>query len=82
MIKLHHIIQAQAHLRPHLRQLPLRYSQALSERSGARVWLKLESQQPTGSFKIRGALHKTMSLTAAERAAGLVTASAGNHGLG
>jgi threonine dehydratase len=46
---------------------------------GADVWLKLESQQPTGSFKVRGALSALGSLPAS---AEVVTASAGNHGLG
>jgi threonine dehydratase len=58
------------------------YSEALSERSGANIWLKLECRQPTGSFKIRGALNKLMSLEPEALAAGVVTASAGNHGLG
>lgn len=48
----------------------------------SRVWLKLESEQKTGSFKVRGALTKLASLDADERAAGVVTASAGNHGMG
>jgi threonine dehydratase len=46
------------------------------------VWLKLECRQPTGSFKVRGALHKMMALDDEARARGVVTASAGNHGLG
>jgi threonine dehydratase len=82
MLKLHHILQAQQRIKPYIRQTPLMYSEALSERTGAKVWLKLECRQPTGSFKIRGALHKVMSLTPEDLAAGVVTASAGNHGLG
>lgn len=50
-------------------------------RHGA-VALKLENLQTTGSFKLRGAARKLASLTSAERAAGVVTASAGNHGAG
>ncbi len=46
---------------------------------GEDVWLKLESLQPTGSFKVRGALAALSALPAAEA---VVTASAGNHGLG
>jgi threonine dehydratase len=46
---------------------------------GDDVWLKLESQQPTGSFKVRGAL---AALSALDPGAEVVTASAGNHGLG
>jgi len=43
------------------------------------LWLKPESLQPVGAFKIRGALNKIASLTPAERAAGVVTHSSGNH---
>lgn len=57
---------------------PLRRSFALD---GA-GWLKLECWQPTGSFKVRGAVSALSSLTAEERARGVVAASAGNHALG
>jgi threonine dehydratase len=46
------------------------------------VFLKLECYQPTGSFKVRGAITAISQLSPAERARGVVTASAGNHGLG
>lgn len=46
------------------------------------VWLKLENQQRTGSFKVRGACNALLMLPEEERARGIVTASAGNHGLG
>jgi threonine dehydratase len=63
---------------------PLRYSEWLSARTGADVFLKLETVQPTFSFKIRGAYNAVLSLR--ERYGGdvppLVTASAGNHGRG
>ncbi len=49
---------------------------------GDGVWLKLENLQRTGSFKLRGACVKLDALAAQERARGVVTASAGNHGLG
>ena len=49
---------------------------------GPNVWLKLESEQKTGSFKVRGALARLAALSAAERERGVVAASAGNHGLG
>jgi threonine dehydratase len=82
MLKLHDIVLAQQRLSPYLQPTPLVYSEALSERSGAKVWLKLECRQPTGSFKVRGALYKMMALGDGARAKGVVTASAGNHGLG
>jgi threonine dehydratase len=52
---------------------------ALSERAAARVWLKLETRQRTGSFKDRGAANKLLQLTTAERAKGVIAMSAGNH---
>ncbi len=52
----------------------------LSRRFGAPVVLKAENLQHTGSFKLRGASHKLSRLSKAELAAGVVTASAGNHG--
>ncbi len=55
-------------------------SPLLSERSGGQVWLKPECRQKTGAFKIRGAANKIASLTDAERARGIITASSGNHG--
>ena len=82
MIKLHNIMQAHQRLKPYVRRAPLVYSEALSALTGAKVWLKLECRQPTGSFKVRGALNKLMSLDSEALASGVVTASAGNHGLG
>ena len=64
------------------RVTPLEYSYAFSERTGAEVYLKLENFQRTGAFKIRGAVNRIATLSAAERAAGVVTASAGNHAQG
>lgn len=61
---------------------PLEGSPWLSEAAGGDVLLKLECYQPTGSFKVRGALTAISHLTSDERARGVVTASAGNHGLG
>ncbi|HJU15432.1 MAG TPA: threonine ammonia-lyase [Stellaceae bacterium] len=55
---------------------------ALSERTGAEVYLKLETLHRTGSFKERGALNKLLSLGIAERRAGVVAMSAGNHAQG
>ena len=55
-------------------------SETLSRLAGRTVWLKAENLQRTGSFKIRGAFNRIATLTDAERAAGVVAASAGNHG--
>jgi threonine dehydratase len=61
---------------------PLRHSPALSAAAGGPVWLKLETEQVTGSFKLRGAYNALAQLPAADRAPGVVASSAGNHGLG
>jgi threonine dehydratase len=55
-------------------------SRLLSERAGTPVYLKLESLQETGSFKIRGAANKMLNLGPDERARGVITVSTGNHG--
>jgi threonine dehydratase len=59
---------------------PLLSSRTLSERSGLDVWLKAENLQKTGSFKPRGVFNKVLQLSAEARAAGIITASAGNNG--
>jgi len=63
-----------------VRETPLDYSPAFSAATGAAVWFKLENLQHTGSFKLRGAANRLMTLTTEQRAAGSVTASSGNHG--
>lgn len=62
-------------VRPHVVRTPLRSA-------GPELWLKLENRQKTGSFKVRGALSKVLGLADDELQAGVVCASAGNHGLG
>jgi threonine dehydratase len=59
---------------------PIHYSETLSRRAGRPVHLKAENLQRTGSFKIRGAFNRIATLAEDERAAGVVAASAGNHG--
>ena len=81
-IALADILAARRTIRPYVRRTPLTPSPFLSRASGGRVFLKLECWQQTGSFKERGALNRLAALTAEERARGIVTASAGNHGLG
>jgi threonine dehydratase len=61
---------------------PVAGSRALSELCGGPVWLKCENLQRTGSFKIRGAYTRISRLDPAERARGVVAASAGNHAQG
>lgn len=76
------VIAAAHRLRNMVDRTPLLRSDALSERAGADVYLKCENKQRTGSFKLRGATNALASLSAAERARGVVASSAGNHGLG
>jgi threonine dehydratase len=57
-------------------------SPLVSTSVAADTWLKVDSWQPTGSFKVRGALAALSALDARSKAAGVVAASAGNHGLG
>ena len=63
-----------------LRPTPLREAGLGRGSGGAAPLLKLENHQPTGSFKVRGAFSKLLSLDAGERARGVVAASTGNHG--
>ncbi|KAB2953028.1 threonine ammonia-lyase [Heliorestis acidaminivorans] len=65
-----------------VRYTPLQYSRSFSELSGRQVLLKCENLQITGSFKVRGAFNKLLSLTVEEQAKGVVAASAGNHAQG
>ena len=61
---------------------PLHVSDRLSALTGAAIWLKREDLQPVRSYKIRGAYNLVSQLTAEQRAAGVICASAGNHGQG
>jgi len=72
---------ARARLRGVIHETPCAYSQSLSDLTGARVFVKLENLQMTGSFKERGAANVLLQLSPAEQRRGVVTASAGNHGL-
>lgn len=67
-------------IRSHIRETPMEYSPHFSTLTGANVWLKLENMQITGSFKLRGACNKLLSLSRDEAAVGCVAASSGNHG--
>lgn len=76
------ILAAAACLKNQVRNTPVESSPGLTAALGAPVELKLEHLQLTGSFKVRGALFYLSELDAAERRAGVVTCSAGNHGKG
>ena len=74
--------RAAERLRGVVRETALRRAPSLSGRTQHDVWLKLENEQLTGSFKIRGAYNAVASLPMTQRSRGIVTASAGNHGRG
>jgi threonine dehydratase len=75
------ILAAERRIRPHVRETPLERSHHLSQAGGAEVYLKLEHLQHTGSFKLRGAANKLLSLSPAELERGVIAASTGNHGM-
>jgi threonine dehydratase len=76
-------VESAAHLLADVvRHTPLWHSRGLADLVGGPVWLKCENLQRTGSFKIRGAYTRIARLTDAERARGVVAASAGNHAQG
>ncbi len=74
------VLLAAARIKPAIRETPCILSQTLSERYDAEIWLKLENVQFTGSFKLRGALNRLLTLTPEQLALGVVAASSGNHG--
>jgi threonine dehydratase len=82
MLELADVLEARERVAETARRTPLEYSNTFSEMTGAEVHLKLENFQRTGSFKIRGATNRIATLTDDQRAAGVVTASAGNHAQG
>ena len=61
---------------------PLQHAASLSARTGHSIYLKREDLQPVFSFKLRGAYNKIASLSSEQRAAGILTCSAGNHAQG
>lgn len=81
-IELADIERAWARIAGRLRVTPFEASPTLSGIAGAPVVLKLEQQQKTGSFKLRGATNAVLSLNEEQRDAGVVGVSTGNHGRG
>ena len=76
------ILCAEGRLSGVLNKTPLISSEFFSLESGNTVYIKPENLQKTGAFKLRGAYNKLVQLSDTERAAGVVTASAGNHAQG
>ena len=82
MVELRDIQVALGRIRQDIRVSPCTHSETFSGLTGNSVFLKLDNQQRTGAFKERGALNKLLTLTADERARGVIAASAGNHAQG
>ena len=76
------IREAQERLKPHIRHTPLLRAEKIEKAVGCRLYLKPETLQITGAFKIRGALNKALSLPREEIANGLIATSSGNHAQG
>ena len=74
------VIKASSVIRPYVKRTPLIRTERLEEIfDGAEIYLKLESLQQTGSFKVRGVANKMLSLSRDELARGVTAASSGNH---
>jgi len=82
MIELADVEDAIERVRETSRLTPIEYSHTFSDMTGAEVHLKMENFQRTGSFKIRGATNRIVTLSEAAKEKGVVTASAGNHAQG
>lgn len=80
MISLNTIYQARDKVKPYVVKTPLIRLQNLDEHAGCKVYAKLENMQNTKAFKLRGAMNKILDLTDAEREAGIICSSSGNHG--
>jgi len=82
MVSLSDIRAAEERVREHIIRTPLVFSPTISSMTGANVYLKLETLQKAGSFKVRGATNKILSHREEIRKTGVVAASAGNHAQG
>ncbi|MBV4524214.1 hydroxyectoine utilization dehydratase EutB [Pseudomonas sp. SWRI74] len=79
-LQLNDIYLARQRIAALVRRTPMEHSPSLSQQLGVPVYLKLESRQITGSFKLRGASNAVAQLNAEQKARGVVAASTGNHG--
>ncbi|MBB4574173.1 threonine/serine dehydratase [Rhizobium lentis] len=76
------IREARERLKPHIRHTPLLRAEKIEKDVGCQLYLKPETLQITGAFKIRGALNKALSLPRQELANGVIASSSGNHAQG
>jgi threonine dehydratase len=82
VLRLEDVEAAAERLAPYLQPTATVHSRLFSRLAGCEVYLKQENLQRGGSFKLRGALNRILTLAPGERARGVITASAGNHGQG
>lgn len=81
-MKFEQVLQARQFISPYVFQTPLIFSKPLSLLTGKNVWLKLETQQPTGSFKVRPAFNGILTDLDRAREHGVLTTSSGNFAQG
>ncbi len=74
------VLDARARITPHIVRTPMMRHRLLDDLTGGTILIKPEPLQRTGSFKLRGATNAILKLNEAERRAGVVTHSSGNHG--
>ncbi|MBK9154112.1 MAG: threonine/serine dehydratase [Chloracidobacterium sp.] len=79
LLRIDAIREARERIKPYIRRTPIERSRTLSEILGAEVYVKYEMFQKTGSFKVRGAFNKLLSVGPDGRAGGVVAVSGGNH---
>ncbi|MGR3762659.1 threonine ammonia-lyase [Rossellomorea sp. NS-SX7] len=76
------VVEAMERICGQVHRTPLKQSSTLNAFTGGNIYMKMENLQRTGSFKVRGAMNKVMSLSEEEAARGIICASAGNHAQG
>jgi len=79
MVNIQAIEKAREIIQPFINETPLHFSEYLSSYCSGQIFLKLENQQITNSFKIRGALNKMLNLSIEEKKKGVLAVSSGNH---
>lgn len=77
-----HVLDAQTRIAGHVRTTPVLVNESLNQIAGARLYLKAECLQQTGSFKLRGATNRLLKIPDTQRDAGVVAFSSGNHAQG
>ncbi len=79
-ITVEQVREAQQRIKGIAVQTPLKPAYTLSDKTGRNIWLKMETMQPTGAFKIRGAANAIQALSGEQRRKGVISMSTGNHG--